>query len=122
MQINAKTLAATIIICAGSAAQSDPVRIEAARADRFAESWKFSVTLRHPDSGWDHYADGWEVLSPDGSSLGVRKLLHPHVTEQPFTRSLGNVTIAADTDHVIIRAHCNVDGWADDSFELVLVR
>lgn len=81
---------------------------------------QFSVTLSHPDTGWDHYADGWEVLDADGNSLGVRELLHPHVTEQPFTRSLSGVAIPQGATIVYVRARCNVDGWSDDLFEVRL--
>lgn len=82
---------------------------------------QFSVTLSHPDTGWDHYADGWEVLDADGNSLGVRVLAHPHVTEQPFTRSLSGVQIPEGATVVYVRARCNVDGWSDELFEVVLV-
>lgn len=81
---------------------------------------RFSVTLSHPDTGWDHYADGWEILDADGNSLGVRELLHPHVTEQPFTRSLTGVIVPEGAKVVYVRARCNVDGWSDDLFEVVL--
>ena len=77
-----------------------------------------SVSLSHPDTGWDHYADGWEVLDADGNSLGVRVLFHPHVTEQPFTRSLSGVQIPQGANAVYIRARCNVDGWSDALFEV----
>jgi hypothetical protein len=62
--------------------------------------------LRHGDTGWDDYADGWRIETPAGEVLGTRVLHHPHVEEQPFTRSLGGVEIGperhrdrrADTD------------------------
>ena len=50
-------------------------------------SYVFHVTVRHDDTGWEHYADKWQVIGPDGAVLGERILLHPHETEQPFTRS-----------------------------------
>lgn len=75
-----------------------------------------SVTLSHPDTGWDHYADGWEVLDKDGNSLGLRVLAHPHVNEQPFTRSLSGVEIPAGTKTLFIRTRCNVDGWSQDLY------
>jgi hypothetical protein len=53
----------------------------------------FDVTVQHADTGWDHYADAWEVLAPDGTVLGARTLLHPHTDEQPFTRSLIGIRI-----------------------------
>lgn len=74
---------------------------------------RLSVTLSHPDTGWDHYADAWEVMSLEGESLGVRELAHPHVEEQPFTRSL-SVTLPGDGPwEVLIRAHDSVHGWSD---------
>ncbi len=94
--------------------------VEAVRAQQSGGDWNFSVTLRHPDSGWDHYADGWEVLDGGGNNLGHRTLAHPHVNEQPFTRSLSGVKIPAGMKTVYIRAHCLVDGWGDQRFEVTL--
>lgn len=100
---------------------ADPAEIVDATAKASGSgSWTISVTLRHPDTGWDHYADGWEVLSPDGTRLGFRELLHPHVNEQPFTRSLGRVTIPEGLTHVLIRAKCSVDGWGSETRRLDL--
>lgn len=73
-------------------------------------SYRFDVTLRHDDEGWDHYADRWDVVAPDGTVLGSRTLYHPHVNEQPFTRSLGGVTIPEGVSEVTIRAHDKVHG------------
>jgi hypothetical protein len=85
--------------------------VEAVRATPGDGGWRFEVTVRHGDTGWEHYADGWEVLGPDGTRLGYRELLHPHVQEQPFTRSLSGVEIPDGVDQVQVRAHDNVDGW-----------
>ncbi|PWE33520.1 hypothetical protein DDZ14_04840 [Maritimibacter sp. 55A14] len=98
------TLAAT----PGFAGQADVV---AAEASQGAAGWRFDVTVRHADTGWDHYADGWSVHAPDGTELGHRKLMHPHVNEQPFTRSLSGVRIPDGVDRVTIRAHDSVHGW-----------
>ena len=81
-------------------------------------AWTFHVTVRHPDAGWEDYADGWDVLLPDGtvilpdsSSQFTRLLLHPHENEQPFTRSQSRITIPADISSVTVRAHDLVDGF-----------
>ena len=93
----------------------------AAEAERErAGTWRFSVTVSHPDTGWEHYADRWEVVAPDGRVLGTRVLLHPHVEEQPFTRSLGGVTVPGDLSEVIVRAHCSVDGDGGQSVTVTL--
>ena len=60
------------------------VGIEALGEERF----RVNVALLHADTGWEHYANKWEVLDEAGTLLGTRELLHPHVNEQPFTRSL----------------------------------
>ena len=82
------------------------------------DTWTFSVTVAHPDTGWEDYADGWdvltldgEVLRPDPDSPFTRLLLHPHETEQPFTRSQSNVVIPNGVASVRVRAHDLVDGY-----------
>lgn len=69
------------------------------------EVFEISVSVRHADSGWDHYANRWEVLGPEDQILATRVLRHPHVQEQPFRRSLGNIRIPRQFTWVKIRAH-----------------
>ncbi len=83
-------------------------------------SWRVEVTLLHDDTGWDHYADGWEVVDAEGKVLGYRKLLHPHVDEQPFTRSLSNLILPDGTREVFIRAHCSIEGWTGEPVRIEL--
>ena len=86
------------------------------------ETWRFSVTVAHADEGWDHYADAWDVVGPDGTLLGTRTLAHPHETEQPFTRSLGGVFIPADVHEVTIRARDSVHGYGGAEVTVELSR
>jgi len=93
-------------------------------------TWTFHVTVRHPDTGWEDYADGWDVLTPDGAtsewhlckgegtvlkpdpeSPFTRLLLHPHENEQPFTRSQSGIAVPPDVTQVRVRAHDLVDGY-----------
>lgn len=105
-------LTATLsLFTVASPALADPPVIEDVKLRAVGGSWTISVTLSHPDTGWDHYADGWRVLSPSGEELGMRVLHHPHVEEQPFTRSLSGVTIPADLHEIQIEARDNKDGW-----------
>ncbi|MEM1234854.1 MAG: hypothetical protein AAGH70_12085 [Pseudomonadota bacterium] len=77
-----------LILClAPLTAAADPATITAIEAAPAGDAWRFSVTVAHGDTGWEDYADGWEVRLPDGTVLGTRVLAHPHVNEQPFTRS-----------------------------------
>ena len=84
--------------------------------------YSFAVTVRHADSGGKHYADGWEVVGPNNKVLGKRVLGHPHVHEQPFTRSLSGVAIAEGTGRVRLRAHDKVHGFGGREVEVDLPR
>lgn len=68
--------------------------------------YNVSATIRHNDTGWDNYADAFEVKGENVSN-GLRVLLHPHENEQPFTRSQSNV---AATGLVWLEAKDNVEG------------
>jgi hypothetical protein len=74
--------------------------------------WRFDVSLSHPDSGWDHYADLWQVRDETGRVLGTRTLVHPHVDEQPFTRSLAGINIPPGLSQVSVYARCTDRDWS----------
>ncbi|OIQ40336.1 MAG: hypothetical protein BM558_11530 [Roseobacter sp. MedPE-SW] len=99
---------------------ADEPKIEAVTAVQSGAKWRFDVTLSHPDTGWDHYADGWRVLDMQGNELGLRVLAHPHEQEQPFTRSLSGLSIPQGVKQVQIQARCQVDGWGDQLFTVDL--
>ena len=99
---------------------ADPARIVAAEAATSGEGWRIAVTLAHADTGWDDYADGWRVEAEDGTVLATRELLHPHVEEQPFTRSLGGVVLPEGTSEVWIAASTSRGGWEGERRRLAL--
>jgi hypothetical protein len=106
-----KTLGLLALIVLSAPAFADPAVIQSVSPVKTDDTWRFDVTISHPDTGWDHYTDGWRVLSMDGTELGMRALHHPHVDEQPFTRSLSGVLIPPGTKQVQIQTRCLVDGW-----------
>jgi hypothetical protein len=94
-------------------AVAGPADVESVSVDATGSGvYRFSVTVRHADEGWDHYADRWEVLAPDGTLLATRTLYHPHVNEQPFTRELSGVAIPDGITDVVVRAHDSVHGFS----------
>ena len=76
-------------------------------------AWRVEVTLRHDDTGWEHYADAWRVVLEDGTVLGTRTLYHPHETEQPFTRG---------HDVIVPATARTVHGWAAERLAVDLER
>ncbi len=91
-----------------------------ATANQSGNSWSFSATVSHADEGWKHYANSFQVLTIDGKVLGTRVLAHPHVNEQPFTRSLGGVAIPENVKKVRIRAGDLVHGYGGKEIVLTL--
>lgn len=73
--------------------------------------WRISATMSSPYDTPERYADGFRVLTEDGTELGVRTLWHDHAGEQPFTRSLSGVEIPAGRDYVIIQGRDQRYGW-----------
>lgn len=117
----------TIIILLGlglscSLVQAGDVSIKHVEFSRGQSDWTVNVTLEHGDTGWKHYADGWRVVDTAGTVLGTRTLYHPHVNEQPFTRSLSGVRIPAKVTKVYIEAHDKVHGWSKDKVMVDLTK
>ncbi|MDF2374122.1 MAG: hypothetical protein P1V21_25355 [Rhizobiaceae bacterium] len=102
------------------AGEADVVAVEARQGSD--GSWRFDVTLRHGDEGWDHYADRWDIVGPDGTVYGNRVLAHPHVNEQPFTRSLSGVVIPDNLVSVVVRGHDLVHGLGGKELQVDLPR
>lgn len=110
-----KHILITAALCLGTSAQAQPPKITKVTAIELGGAWRFDVSILHPDTGWDHYADGWRVLDLDGKELGMRVLGHPHENEQPFTRSLSGVKIPKGTKQVQIQAQDLPHGWNEDT-------
>jgi hypothetical protein len=83
-------------------------------------TYRFEVTISSPYDTPERYADAWRVLSPDGTQLAIRELLHDHADEQPFTRDLSGVEIPDDISVVTIQGRDLVNGWGGDTVEVNL--
>jgi enamine deaminase RidA (YjgF/YER057c/UK114 family) len=80
----------------------------------------FDVTVESADTGWEKYADAWEVRAPTGEVLGVRELAHPHVDEQPFTRSLSGVVLPDGVGEVTVAARDSLAGFCGETVTVTL--
>ena len=101
-----------ILLLSCNVVLADEVEVLQVKVKRSGDNvYHFDVTVTHEDEGWDHYANKWDVVAPDGTILGTRTLYHPHVQEQPFTRSLSGVKIPEGIYRVTIRAHDSVHGY-----------
>ncbi len=89
------------------------------RKNSNADTWTFRVSLYHNDTGWDHYADAWRIVDKDGKALETRVLFHPHINEQPFTRSLSAVSLSGAAV-IYVEAHDKVHGWSKNRVKIDL--
>jgi hypothetical protein len=103
---------------AAYAGEADVIEVDIKKTG--ADTYFFKVTVKHADEGWDHYANKWDVVSPDGTVLGTRTLYHPHVDEQPFTRSLSDVKISASITEVTVRAHDSVHEYGGKTVKVAV--
>lgn len=85
-----------------------------------AQKFNISVTLKHADEGWEHFANAWRVYSSDGKLIGERVLHHPHVKEQPFTRTLLGLSIPSDVSEIKIVPVCSVTGESKKGYTIKL--
>ena len=115
------SLCALLILCFVGpvlGGEADIVAVEVERAGN--QKYSFNVTVSHADQGWDHYANRWEIIAPDGEILAKRVLAHPHTNEQPFTRSLSGVKIPVDIHQITFRAHDSVHAYGGTTKRIVL--
>ena len=113
-------LALLLMAQAAFAGEADVVDVKVRRSA--AGTYDFDITVKSVDKGWNHYADAFEVLGPEGDVLGRRVLLHPHETEQPFTRDLYGVRIPAGVTHVTVRARHKPKGYDGKTMSVGLPR
>lgn len=113
---------AGLLLALSAAAAAGEVSIKKAVLSLQDGRWRADVTLEHADTGWDHYADAWRLVDGSEHVLATRKLWHPHVDEQPFTRSQGDIEIPDSVRFVYVEAHDKVHGWSPDRVKVDLLQ
>ena len=106
--IAATVAALSLSLTSAFAGEAD---IVSASARQTGSTWTLTATVRHADEGWSHYADAWQALDERGDVIATRILAHPHVDEQPFTRSLSGVKIPEEVEVLTFRARDSVHGF-----------
>ena len=107
-------------MCANICIASNAEIVEVKAELNPAQKYNLTVTIKHADTGWEHYANAWRVYSLEGKLIGERVLYHPHVKEQPFTRTLRDIPIPANLSEVMIIASCSETGESTKGYTLKL--
>ena len=104
----------------GSALQKFPDVIEAKVQPSGTDIFNFDVTVSSIYDTPQRYADGFRVMGKDGQVYGVRKLVHDHEDEQPFTRDLYFVKIPKGVRVVVVQARDQKYGYGGKTVEVAL--
>ncbi|MEE9313331.1 MAG: hypothetical protein V3V02_01660 [Rhizobiaceae bacterium] len=112
------TIAAILVVNPAFAGEADVTAVKITKASN--GTYGFAVSVLHKDEGWDHFANKWEVVAPDGTVLATRVLAHPHVGQLPFTRSTSGVTIPSGVNEVTIRANDSVHGLGGKEMKVII--
>lgn len=121
-QLHALALATFAALNLATGAGAEAPKVASASIVQDGAGWTVRALIRHPDSGWDHYASGWQVLAPDGTVLGFAEITHPHLEGEPIQEELTGITLPDGADHLMIRVRCTLDGWSARFFRLDLPR
>jgi hypothetical protein len=79
------------------------------------QTYDLAVTVSSPYDTPDRYADGWRVLTPDGTELATHTLMHDHAGEQPFTRTQTGVQIPPDVEEVTVEGRDQQYGFGGET-------
>jgi hypothetical protein len=85
-------------------------------------TYTLEVTVSSPYDTPTRYADGWRVLTPDGTVLGEHTLGHDHAAEQPFTRTQTGLAIPDDVDEVTVEGRDLVNGFGGTTATVAVPR
>ncbi|WP_372988711.1 hypothetical protein [Sulfitobacter sp.] len=106
-----KMFLSALFVLIAQAAVADYATINSVRAIQKDGLWSFTVTISHKDTGWEHFSDAWRIVDQSGKQIAIRELIHPHVDEQPLTRSLSGIDLPDDLTEVGIQVRDTVGGW-----------
>ena len=92
-------------------------------------TWTFHVSVKHPDTGFRDFADGWDLVTSNGAVIKAdptqrftKILRRPHVKEQPFTRTVKGLELPKDVVKLTVRAHDSVGGFGGREVQINLNR
>lgn len=97
-----------------SSEQKYPDVLEAELESSGGDTWSLAVTISSPYDTQERYADGWRVLTPDGTVLGKRELVHPH-GGQSFTRTQSGLEIPQGVEEITIEGRDLKNGYGGDT-------
>lgn len=117
-----KTLIAILLtLTLSSPAFANEVEILMVKATQSEGLWNFDVTVHHPDAGSEHMMDSIAIFLPDETQLTTADIPMPSIGAKHVSTQVKGVTVPQGTEYIIIRGHCNSDGWTHDGIIISLM-
>ena len=83
--------------------------------------WNFDVTVHHPDVSIEHMMNSIAVFLPTEEQLAIAEIPKPSIGSEHVTTQLNEIAIPEDVEYIIIRGHCNSDGWTPEGIVISLM-
>lgn len=81
-------------------------------------TWTFEVTIEHPDKSPEDYADGWDIITPEGVVIKAKiedpftyPIAMAHVSSKTSVTTQTGIIFPADVTQIFVRAHDKKMGW-----------
>ena len=116
-----KILAILLTLAFALPATADEVDVLMVKATQTDGQWSFDVTVYHPDASSEHMMDSIAIFSPDEVQLASAEIPKPSIGADKVTTQLNDITIPEGVEYVIIRGHCNSDGWTHEGIIIALM-
>jgi len=102
-------------------AVAEEVEILMVKATQSDGLWSFDVTVHHPDISSDHMMDSIAIFTPDEVQLETAEVPKPSIGAKHVTTQVNGVMIPAGVEYIIVRGHCNSDGWTHEGIIIALM-
>lgn len=116
-----KILALLITLIFALPAFADDVDVLMVKATQSDGLWNFEITVHHPDAGAEHMMDSIAIFTPDDVQLATAEIPKPSIGVLKVTAQIRDLLIAEGLEYVIIRGHCNSDGWTHEGIIIALM-
>lgn len=102
-------------------AYADEVEILMVKATQSEGLWNLDVTVHHPDASSDHMMDSIAIFLPNEEQLATADIPMPSIGADHVTTQLNDIEIPEGVEYIIIRGHCNSDGWTREGIIIALM-
>ena len=100
---------------------ADEVNVLMVKATQSDGLWNFDIAIHHPDASSEHMLDSIAIFAPNEVQIATADIPKPSIGAEYITAQLKDILIAEGIEYIIIRGHCNTDGWTFKGIMIALM-